>query len=209
MATGSRSCTSTARELGNTRRTAARLIHGCVSNARRSAAGSVRSSPRSVGRSSNANTWSREIRRVSVRSTVRITKNRSAQANKSGPARSQPYQPAPAPAVSTVSATSILASAVFHLCGNLVMAGARGVLGGEIVKAALRNDLHDRQRTVVQDRDREFPAVDVLLDQRRRAVGERRVERGPEGSRFADDSDPQRRTLADRLDHQGELVAGR
>src|SRR2546426_2464299 len=103
----------------------------------------------------------------------------------------------------------LLGQPVRELGGNLVMAGARRVLGGEIVKAALRNDLHDRQWTVVQDRDREFPAVDVLLDQRRRAVGERRVECGPEGSRFADDSDPQRRALADGLDHQWELATGR
>src|SRR5207244_8710894 len=44
-----------------------------------------------------------------------------------------------------------------ELGGSLVMAGARRVLGPEIVKAALRYDLHDRQRTVVQDCDREFP----------------------------------------------------
>src|SRR5437879_11240954 len=89
----------------------------------------------------------------------------------------------------------LLGQPVRELGGNLVMAGARGVLGGEIVKAVVRNDLHDRQWTVVQDRDRELPAVDVLLDQSRRAAGDRRAERGPDGSRFADASDPQRRAL--------------
>src|SRR2546425_1069841 len=84
----------------------------------------------------------------------------------------------------------LLGQPVRELGGNLVMAGARGVLGGGIVKAVLRDDLHDRQWTVVQDRDREFPAVDVLLDQRRRAVGERPVGGGPEGSRFAEWRDP-------------------
>ena len=66
------------------------------------------------------------------------------------------------------------------------MAGARGVLGLEIVKATLRNDLHDRQWTVVQDGDREFPAVDVLLDERvapKSFVDElRALERGIEGT---------------------------
>src|SRR5437879_12602997 len=102
----------------------------------------------------------------------------------------------------------LLGQPVRELGGNLVMAGARGVLGGEIVKAVLRNDLHDRQWTVVQDRDREFPAVDVLLDQRRRAVGERRGERGPEGARFAGDTGPRRPALSDTLGHQGGLVRG-
>src|SRR5437867_7908133 len=96
-----------------------------------------------------------------------------------------------------------------ELGGSVVMAGTRRVLGPEIVKAALRNDLHDRQRTVVQDRNREFPTVDVLLDQRRRAVSKRRLQRCPQAPPFPDDGDPECRTLTDGLDHQGKLVAGR